>query len=103
MLRVPVGLERLGSRLPAARGSLLKSTAVPGPLTLATARASLEAACDDLDEAVGGLSDDGDAVMASPALVALLLRVVGARRDLRGVEGFMEGRALDRPRNETRQ
>ncbi len=78
-------------------------TLVPGPLTLATARASLEAACDDLDEAVGGLSDDGDAVMASPALVALLLRVVGARRDLRGVEGVVEGRALDRPRNETRQ
>jgi hypothetical protein len=98
-----MGLERLGSRLPAARGSLLKLAAVPGPLTLATARASLEAACDDLDEAVGGLSDDGDAVMASPALVALLLRVVGARRDLRGVEGFMEARALDRPRNETRQ
>ena len=82
-------------------------TLVPGPLTLATARASLEAACDDLDEAVGGLSDDGDAVMASPALVALLLRVVGARRDLRGVEGsvksFAEARDLDRPRNETRQ
>lgn len=76
---------------------------MPGPLTLATARASLEAACDDLDEAVGGLSDDGDAVMASPALVALLLRVVGARRDLRGVEVCMEARARDRPRNETRQ
>jgi hypothetical protein len=82
----------------------LKLAAVPaGPLTLATARASLEAACDDLDEAVGGLSDDGDAVMASPVLVALLLRVVGARRDLRGVEGFTEARALDRSRNETRQ
>jgi hypothetical protein len=81
----------------------LRSVAVPGSLTLATARASLEAACDDLDEAVGGLSDDGDAVMASPALVALLLRVVGARRDLRGVEGVMDARTLDHPRNETRQ
>jgi hypothetical protein len=76
---------------------------VPATLTLATARASLEAACDDLDEAVGGLSDDGDAVMASPALVALLLRVVGARRDLRGLEAITEVRALGRPRNETRQ
>ena len=81
----------------------MRSDIGPATLTLATARASLEAACDDLDEAVGGLSDDGDAVMASPALVALLLRVVGARRDLRGVEGVVEGRALDRPRNETRQ
>jgi hypothetical protein len=96
-------LQRLGSLHPAERSSRVRNAVVPATLTLASARASLEAACDDLDEAVGGLSDDGDAVMASPALVALLLRVVGARRELRGLEGVIETRAMDRPRNETRQ
>jgi hypothetical protein len=57
------------------------------PSTLLSARASLESACDDLDDAVGGLADiDGDTVMASPGLVTLLLRVVSARRHVRGLE-----------------
>jgi hypothetical protein len=52
---------------------------VPGQLT--TALASLDTACRDLDDAVLVLSDvPGDDVMASPSLVALLLRVVVARR-----------------------
>jgi hypothetical protein len=51
----------------------------PGKLTLALA--SLDTACRDLDDAVLVLSDvPGDDVMASPSLVALLLRVVMARR-----------------------
>jgi hypothetical protein len=51
--------------------------------TLAAARLSLDSACDDLDEAVQALPDAfGDNVMASPVLVALLMRVVTARRHL---------------------
>jgi len=51
----------------------------PGKLTIAIA--SLDSACRDLDDAVLVLSDvPGDDVMASPSLVALLLRVVVARR-----------------------
>jgi hypothetical protein len=52
---------------------------VPAKLTMALA--SLDTACRDLDEAVLVLSDvPGDDVMASPSLIALLLRVVMARR-----------------------
>jgi hypothetical protein len=53
--------------------------------TLAAATASFDSACAALDEAVLALGADGtegDTVMASPELVALLLRVVVARRDL---------------------
>ena len=51
----------------------------PGKLTLALA--SLDTACRDLDDAVLVLSDvPGADVTASPTLVALLLRVVMARR-----------------------
>jgi hypothetical protein len=54
----------------------------PGGLTLAVA--SLDAACRDLDDAVLVMSDvAGDDVMASPSLVALLHRVVLARRRVR--------------------
>ena len=57
------------------------------PATLAVARESLEAACDDLDEAVQVLPDvRNEDVMASPALVALLLRVVAARRVVKDLE-----------------
>jgi hypothetical protein len=55
--------------------------------TVVVARQSLDHACNDLDEAVLALPDiSGDNVMANPALVALLLRVVIARRHLSGVE-----------------
>ena len=54
---------------------------------LAAARRSLALARDDLDEAVQALPDAfNDNVMASPRLVALLLRVVTARRHLTSVE-----------------
>ncbi|HXI55551.1 MAG TPA: hypothetical protein VNO55_05805 [Polyangia bacterium] len=59
------------------------------PSTLDNARAKLANACDDLDVAVQALSEgDGgaDTVMASPGLVALLLRVVKARRQVNGLE-----------------
>jgi hypothetical protein len=57
----------------------------PGELNLALA--SLDTACRDLDDAVLVLADvPGDDVMASPSLVALLLRVVMARRDVRRLE-----------------
>jgi hypothetical protein len=82
----------------------VRNGVVAASLTLATARASLELACDDLDAAVGSLSDEGDAVMANPGLIALLLRVVSARRDLKGLEVVSEAEAAsDRPRNETLQ
>lgn len=58
---------------------------IPGGLTLA--RASLDTACRDLDDAVLVMSDvPGDDVMASPSLVALLFRVVMARRQVRRLE-----------------
>jgi hypothetical protein len=48
---------------------------------------SLAEAREDLDDAVGSLPDlDGDDMMASPRLLALLLRVVTARRHLNGLE-----------------
>ena len=51
--------------------------------TVAVARKSLDDACDDLDDAVRAFPDvPGDDVMANPGLVALLLRVVVARRRL---------------------
>jgi hypothetical protein len=61
-------------------------------LTAARARNALDSACADLDGAVsalGNIADDD--VMASPGLVALLLRVVVARRELAGVESFLTG------------
>ena len=57
-------------------------------MTVAVARKSLASACDDLDDAVRAIPDmvPDDNVMANPGLVALLLRVVVARRQLRGLE-----------------
>ncbi|HJX54480.1 MAG TPA: hypothetical protein VJ801_17070 [Polyangia bacterium] len=55
--------------------------------TVAVARKSLDNACDDLDDAVRAFPDvPDDNVMANPGLVALLLRVVVARRHLSGFE-----------------
>ena len=57
----------------------------PGRLTVALA--SLDTACRDLDDAVLVMSDvSGDDVMASPRLIALLLRVVTARRQVKRLE-----------------
>jgi len=57
------------------------------PARLTVALASLDTACRDLDDAVLVLSDvPGDDVMASPSLVALLLRVVMARRQVTRLE-----------------
>ena len=65
--------------------------AVPGMLTLA--QQSLDGACKALDEAVMALPNArGDDVMATPGLVALLLRVVVARRQVSRLE-------LDPPAN----
>ena len=61
-------------------------------VTAARARNDLDSACADLDNAVRALGDIADDdVMASPGLVALLLRVVVARRQLAGVESFLTG------------
>jgi hypothetical protein len=56
--------------------------------TVAVARKSLASACDALDDAVRAIPDmvSDDNVMANPGLVALLLRVVVARRHLSGIE-----------------
>jgi hypothetical protein len=62
------------------------------PATLAIARESLEAACDDLDDAVQILPDvRNEDVMASPELVTLLLRVVAARRVVKELEAVAAG------------
>jgi hypothetical protein len=52
------------------------------------ARGVLQAARDNLDEAVAGLpyGEAADNAMASPALLAMLFRVVEARRRLLGLE-----------------
>jgi len=53
--------------------------------TLADARAKLEAACSDFDAAVQSISAGdpcGDTVMASPHLLAVIKRVVKARRQV---------------------
>jgi hypothetical protein len=57
-------------------------------MTVAGARKSLDSACEDLDDAVRAIPDmvPDDNVMANPGLVALLLRVVVARRQLSGLE-----------------
>jgi len=56
--------------------------------TVAVARKTLASACDDLDDAVRAIPDvvPDENVMANPGLVALLLRVVVARRRLSGLE-----------------
>ena len=51
------------------------------------ARSALEAARDDLDQAIAALPDAGaGSAMATPALRDLLLRAVEARRQLEGLE-----------------
>jgi hypothetical protein len=51
------------------------------------ARGILQTARENLDEVVAGLPDGGaDNAMATPAVLALLLRVVEARRRLDGLE-----------------
>ena len=56
-------------------------------VTAKSARRALDSACDDLDSAVQALPEDGeDQVLASPELLALLLRVVVARRHLAELE-----------------
>ena len=61
--------------------------AVPGALTLTLALESLDVACRALDDAVMALPNArGDDVMATPSLVALLLRVVVARRQVSRLE-----------------
>lgn len=62
--------------------------------TEADARRSLDSACDDLDDAVRALPGAyGDDVMANPSLVALLLRVVVARRHLKNVQSGLKAQA----------
>jgi hypothetical protein len=58
------------------------------PVTdIATARQTLQSARRDLDDAVGLLPGlEGDDTMASPNLIALLLRTVVARRNLESLE-----------------
>jgi hypothetical protein len=65
--------------------------------TVAVARKSLDNACDALDEAVRAIPDaPGDDVMANPGLVALLMRVVVARRHLSGLELSLRAESMGR-------
>jgi hypothetical protein len=58
-----------------------------GSTEVTLAQTSLDVACSDLDDAVRCLSDiEGETVMANQDLVALLFRVVTARRHLKDVE-----------------
>jgi hypothetical protein len=66
---------------------MIKAGNDSAPAPLAAARQCLESACADLDAAVHGLMTVyGEDVMATPALVGLLLRVVAARRHVRALE-----------------
>jgi hypothetical protein len=57
------------------------------PATLMLALESLDTACQDLDAAVLALpAVRDDDIIATPSLVALLLRVVNARRHVRCLE-----------------
>lgn len=57
------------------------------PETLTVARESLDGACRDLDAAMLALPNvRGDDVVASASLIALLLRVVAARRHVKQLE-----------------
>jgi len=65
--------------------------------TVAVARKSLDSACDDLDDAVRAFPDvPGDNVMANPGLVALLLRVVAARRHLNDLDLSLRAESMGR-------
>ena len=65
------------------------------PASLSVARETLERACDDLDDAVRGIPEvHGDNVMASPRLVALLLRVVSSRRFVKELEAIAAAEGL---------
>jgi hypothetical protein len=61
-------------------------------VTAKSARRALDSACEDLDTAVRALPEGGeDQVLASPELLALLLRVVAARRQLAEIDSPLAG------------
>ena len=73
---------------------------IPGALTLALE--SLDAACQDLDDAVLTLPNVGDDdFMASSSVVALLLRVVTARRLVKRLKLEVKAEITDRLRTLT--
>jgi hypothetical protein len=88
VLRASVAVVRFDAR-DGASGSvaMINATKDSVPATLVLALESLDVACHDLDAAVLALPNvRGDDVMATPGLVALLLRVVTARRHVRRLE-----------------
>src|SRR6185436_3538318 len=69
------------------------------PDRLMLALASLDTACRDLDDAVLVISDvSGEDVMASPRLIALLLRVVTARRQVAEIRDRIPASSVWLPR-----
>jgi hypothetical protein len=73
---------------------------LPGRLTLALE--ALDVACGDLDAAVGALPDvRDDDVVASASLIALLLRVVTARRLVTQLKLDVKAEVRDRLRAST--
>lgn len=74
----------------------------PLPGTLTRALESLDAACRDLDDAVVTLPNVGDDdFMASPSVVALLFRVVTARRLVKRLKLEVQDEIRDRVRTAT--
>jgi hypothetical protein len=72
------------------------------PVTLTLALASLDSACRDLDAAMLAVPNvRGDDVVASASLIALLLRVVAARRHVKQLELDVKGEIRDRLRAST--
>jgi len=73
---------------------------IPARLTLALV--SLDTACRDLDAAVLALPNvHGDDVVASASLIALLLRVVTARRQVKQLELDVKAQIRNRMRAST--
>lgn len=86
-LRGSVSLAGAAPRLDAPGGEHVTTGSNVRTTMVGRARASLDDACDELDDAVGSLSEiEGETVMVSADLVTLLLRVVAARRHLNDLE-----------------
>jgi hypothetical protein len=86
-LHPSVSLARAPNRIGVARHGTVTDATRFQSSAVAYARTSLDDACRDLDDEVRSLSEiDGETVMANPGLVALLLRVVTARRSLADAE-----------------
>jgi len=82
--------EFAAARRPVLDASMTAATSGLTEARVAVARRSLERARSHLDDAMGTLAlREGDDTMATPALLALLLNAVAARRHLADLEAVL--------------